>query len=163
MPNPRPQVFEPQEQRYTTWYNPLQVEQKAVLHENGRPTLYRFPPGGETRVPSIFDSAIQSVICTDRECRDRGGYCQKGHEGRVAAGLAPQLVNKGREAPVHLDPAVDEQKAKRAEAEVALAQAHLAREAAEKAQIVAASRMAETEAQQAKADPKAKKLPQSLA
>lgn len=110
----RPQVFEPQEQRYTIWHNPLQQEQKVVLHENGRRTLYRFPPGEEVRVPSVFDSAIQSVLCSDPECRDKGGYCQKGHEGRVASGLAPQLVNRGRATPVHLHPSVDELAPKRA-------------------------------------------------
>lgn len=96
---PRPDlsaVHEPQEQRYTKWFNPLAVAQRVDVVENGRRVRYTFPPGEEKLVPGMHDLAIQAVLCADRDCRDRGGYCTKGHGGNIAAGLAPQLVNRGR-------------------------------------------------------------------
>lgn len=149
----RPQVFEPREKTESVWFNPLPQEQTVVVVENGQHVRYRFPSGAETSVPSSLDMAIQQVLCADRECRDTGGYCTKGHPGRVAAGLAPQLVKRNGPTIV-LDPALDQQKAARAEAESQLAAAALARKASETAQVVAAAKLAELEEIQTRPEPK---------
>lgn len=68
---------EPQEERYTTWRNPCDVEQYVDLHDGDSrvPTRYRFKPGETKKLPSRFDSAIQRT-----------------HNGVIIGGLAPQLV-----------------------------------------------------------------------
>lgn len=74
------QFYEPQEETYTQWHNPLQVEQYVDLHvgDSPRPTRYRFAPGQKRQLPSRFDHAIHRV-----------------HNGVIVGGLAPRLVRVG--------------------------------------------------------------------
>lgn len=161
----RPEIVdahEPQEQRFTKWHNPLDVEQRVVVIENGRRVKYTFPARGERIVPSMHDMAIQQILCSDRECRDKGGFCTKGHAGNIAAGLAPQLKNLGRteeteaKLPVALDTAAS-----------AKHQAEVDRELAERrsAEATVEAKRAGERAEQAGAEsPKAvRKLPPSMA
>lgn len=73
----RQDFLEPREEQYTTWHNPLSVEQYVDLHDGDAPTptRYRFKPGESRPLPSRFDGAIQRT-----------------HNGVIIGGLAPQLV-----------------------------------------------------------------------
>lgn len=124
---------------YTTWFNPLPVEQYVDLYQGNerRPTRYQFKPGQETVVPSRFDYAIQNVQCMSEECRKTPpGWCRKPseHQGIISGGYAPQLQRRGSK--LTLDPALDPliQDKKFAEAELA-AQANAARHAEAAMQI----------------------------
>lgn len=77
--------------RYTVWHNPLAQAQRVVVMEDGRAVKYTVPPGGDTRIPAIHDNAIHRVQCTDDECRAKGGFCSKGHDGTIHGGAAVQL------------------------------------------------------------------------
>lgn len=145
-----PQVldsYEPQEQKYTAWHNPLEVDQRIIVIENGRRVKYTVPAKKTVNIPSTYDGAIQQVICDDPGCRDKGGYCQRGHGGTVYGGLAPQLINRARnpDAPVALAKGLDTTAAERDQAQADLAAAELARRASENAALLAAQRVQQTE------------------
>ncbi|HEY6461624.1 MAG TPA: hypothetical protein VIY73_15760 [Polyangiaceae bacterium] len=120
-------------QRVTlTYTRTVQRPTEAVMQEDRDSALYNRPPavhaekrpvnipldvtidpGGEIELPSMYDGAIQQVMCNERDCRDHGGYCRKNHEGRIMAGLAPQLVRIGGRAtlaPALADAAANEGK-----------------------------------------------------
>jgi hypothetical protein len=138
-------ISEPEEKAYTTWRNPLPYDQRVILTENGRRVKYTIASGKETRIPSIFDVAIQSVLCSDPHCREKGGFCRRQHEGRIVSGLAPQLIHVDRRETAILDPALDTERSKREQAAAELAAAELARKAADNASLVAAKRLSDLE------------------
>ncbi len=151
----------PREQRLTTWHNPLPTPQHVDVHMNGKLVRFTVPPHGDKEIPSEFDYAIHRVTCGDMACRNKTGFCQKGHEGTVVAGLAPQLQNKTVQAKRELAVALDTQASAKEQAEAEAAAASLARDRAERTELVAAMRVKEFEAKkdaEAKAPaPKAEK------
>jgi len=135
----------PSRQTYTTWHNPLPVDQQVDVQENGRLVRYVVPSGGEEDIPSFFDSAVQAVVCADHVCKAAGGLCRKGHDGTIMGGLAPQLVRVSGNIKLALNEALDTLKEARVAAEAELASADLKRAAAENAQVIAAAKVAKSE------------------
>lgn len=146
----------PQEQTYTTWFNPTDTDMHVDVydgtgrHQNNEPnaTRYIFRSKSETVVPSKFDNAIQRVRCDKEECQRDGrtnGFCMKGHRGQIIDGKAVLLQHKGfaelRELPDALDPTLS---AKRA-ADVELAVAAIQRKSAEDAMILAKGKSIEAD------------------
>lgn len=123
-----PNFIEPLEETFTHWHNPLEVEQYVDIREgdNLRPTRFRVPPGGTTRISSRHDSVVQRV-----------------HNGVIIGGQAPQLVRVG--GTDQLDPALDTEQAKRREAEARHAQAELQRQTAERNAAIAAADVGESD------------------
>lgn len=119
---------EPVEELYTTWYNPLEVEQYVDIREgdNPRPTRFRVAPGGTKDIPKRYDSVVHRV-----------------HNGVIIGGQAPQLVD--RTSDDKLDPVLDTDLAKKRNAEVALSLAAFNRKEQDDAVIVAAARAAEAD------------------
>lgn len=135
--------IEPQEETYTHWHNPLGQEQRVDVFygDEPRPTRFTWKPGETLKVPSRFDNAIHRV-----------------DKGVIIGGLAPQLVKVG--ANEVLDPALDTEKVKKAEATKEAAVAALAKSQAEDALVIAQAKSAEaTEALASKAESAERALP----
>lgn len=126
-------VYEPTEQSVTRYKNERSFEQSFVVWDNGRRVQYKFAPGEEKTVPSIFDFAVHRVL-----------------NGVIVGGEAPQLTNLDRPE-LKLATYLDTEAEKRREAEAKLVQAQLDKQKAEQEALLAAARLA-----QAEADAKAK-------
>ena len=144
---PRP----PRHEQRTIWYNPLDVEQKALVYygdgprNEPRPTQLTFQPKAETEVSSRFDAALQVVHCAHDSCRQKApGHCTNpAHEGNVVGGLCPQLRRKGSVA--KLLPSLDPAQAELEQANATIAAQQIALKAAENTTLLAAARAKELE------------------
>lgn len=125
--------IEPTEQKTTRYKNTRSWEQRFIVEENGTPTIYRFAPGEERAVPSVWDYAIHRV-----------------HNGVIMGGLAPQLTNLDRPE-LKLAEYLDTDLVARKEAEAKLVSAQLDKAKAEQDALVAAARIAQAEAAKAEA------------
>jgi len=118
---------EPTERKTTRWKNNKNFVQQFILIDNDQPTLYKFAPGDEKTIPSIFDFAIQRV-----------------HNGVILGGEAPQLTNLDKpelKLAEFLDTDLQERKA----AEAALVAAQMSKQKAEQEMMLAAARAAQAE------------------
>lgn len=122
-------VFEPTEQSVTRYKNERSFEQSFVVWDNGRRVQYKFAPGEEKTVPSIFDFAVHRVL-----------------NGTIVGGEAPQLTNLDR-PDLKLASYLDTEAEKRREAEAKLVQAQLDKQKAEQEALLAAARLAQAEAE----------------
>ena len=84
---------------------------------------YVIPPKSMRAIPSDFDMAIQRTECMHPECLGRKMYCKNREhtERMIVGGLYPRLINKGTQRmpltePPRLHPALDDEKARAAEA-----------------------------------------------
>lgn len=160
----RRQPLAPHEEKFTTWHNPTDHEQKidvfygAGVGNEERPTRYIVPSKGDLEIPSRWDSAIHRVQCADDTCRRIGsGFCTRDHAGTVIGGIAPQLQKKGQRA--QLLPALDPTAAEKLQKAAEVAAASIARRDAENTMLLAESRRRELEDEEkardsAKADAK---------
>lgn len=113
---------------YTTWLNPLsQAQIVKLILDDGRGATFTAPPGGEVKIPSRYDQAVQ-----------------KTYRGRIIAGLAPQLVRVGASEPDVLAPALDTEQMARAQAEAEIMRANNAKLLADQTAILASAALNRT-------------------
>jgi len=135
-------VSQPTERKLTRWKNNKSFVQQFTLIDNGNPRVYRFEPGDEETIDSLFDHAIQRV-----------------HNGVILGGEAPQLTNLDRPE-LKLADFLDTELQARKEAEAALVAAQMSKQKAEQEMMLAAARAAqaakavEAEAKPVEADKK---------
>lgn len=136
--------------RMTTWHNPLKVVQKCRIYRGpGNHELFVVPPGEERQLPSELDSAIQVYnedgIIISGQCPllvRVDGPPMKDHKGHVI---------EDAQAP-RLHEALDPMGAEKKSAIERLAEAQLARFAAEQVEANATTKAASAAEQAASAD-----------
>jgi hypothetical protein len=130
-------IFEPEapnEQLYTTWYNPLDVVTSVDIMTNpGKWSRYRIQPKSRTLIPSDYDYAIQVV----RDGVIHGGMAPLWvKEGTAPMGTAPKPIPEDERPQVH--PALDSSLSEAKAAEEIALKAYQQKIAAEQAIVISA-------------------------
>lgn len=86
----------------TRWHNPTPYTRKVRICMEGVWRTVKWAPDETVELPSMYDRAIQIVICQEDECNGRGPGaikcqpCTRGHHGQIMGGQDPLLVRIDR-------------------------------------------------------------------
>lgn len=86
----------------TRWHNPTPYTRKVRICMEGAWRTVKWAPDETVELPSIYDRAVQIVICQEDSCNGRGPAsikcqpCTKGHHGQIMGGQDPLLVRLDR-------------------------------------------------------------------